>query len=517
MSSLPTQQTPDSSNPATIPGLLPPHAARSKSKRLAIGLAALFVLLLIPGQINTVPSANSTFLTDLQNFLREEEADRYVFQHNDFVYSGCTHGTGALAQTISSCVAFVEGKYVSTSGSITYAPTTNPDTCWVALDDSLTGTPGGLGNFSRVSGTKFFLDCTSATTPTAPTGTLLILTVVTTLTAITSVSGVAVTDAHDATTATRGIAMLHAAQFGAVCDNTANDTAALQATLDYADGDDGALTFIDRKCNWTPGSITWDTADDVVFDKSSASGMLMWASAPRFSLRNPTSGGTAAGTYGFDGLDSASNYDQFGNISVSRQDVTSGSEDGRFELQLRRNGTLLDSAIIAEDGTALFGSGIVEGDLTSYASGTLVTRVDVNIGGVQLQLHNGNTAAGATAGLQMGMDDTSGTLRPAGIITAVKVNSWATAGASDGQMNLSVYDGGSPETGLRLDAADSAVSIPANYVMTLGTVNQATLAAWAASNGSLIYCSDCTINSATCVGGSTGARATRINGAWRCD
>lgn len=49
----------------------------------------------------------------------------------------------------------------------------------------------------------------------------------------------------------------------------------------------------------------------------------------------------------------------------------------------------------------------------------------------------------------------------------------------------------------------------------LGSFTQATLPA--APNGTLVYCSDCTVNSAPCSGGSTGAVAKRVNGSWRCD
>ena len=38
----------------------------------------------------------------------------------------------------------------------------------------------------------------------------------------------------------------------------------------------------------------------------------------------------------------------------------------------------------------------------------------------------------------------------------------------------------------------------------------------AATNGSMIYCSDCTIAN-PCAGGGTGAIAKRLNGAWVCN
>lgn len=39
------------------------------------------------------------------------------------------------------------------------------------------------------------------------------------------------------------------------------------------------------------------------------------------------------------------------------------------------------------------------------------------------------------------------------------------------------------------------------------------------SNGSITFCSDCTVTSGadnTCASGGTGALAVRLNGAWRC-
>ena len=49
-------------------------------------------------------------------------------------------------------------------------------------------------------------------------------------------------------------------------------------------------------------------------------------------------------------------------------------------------------------------------------------------------------------------------------------------------------------------------------------INQATLAAIAAgtNNGTIIYCSDCTIAS-PCAGGGSGAIAKRLNGVWVCN
>lgn len=39
----------------------------------------------------------------------------------------------------------------------------------------------------------------------------------------------------------------------------------------------------------------------------------------------------------------------------------------------------------------------------------------------------------------------------------------------------------------------------------------------ASNNGTVLYCSDCTVNSAPCAGAGTGAIAKRLATAWRCD
>lgn len=63
------------------------------------------------------------------------------------------------------------------------------------------------------------------------------------------------------------------------------------------------------------------------------------------------------------------------------------------------------------------------------------------------------------------------------------------------------------------NVADTRVIAPQG--IQLGSFTQASLPA--APNGTLVYCSDCTVNSATCTGGGSGAVAKRVNGAWRCD
>lgn len=64
--------------------------------------------------INTVPSANSTFIADLQAFLRDESAGRdYLTLGNGIISGGIGVTSASLAHTISALVAFPNGYYVS--------------------------------------------------------------------------------------------------------------------------------------------------------------------------------------------------------------------------------------------------------------------------------------------------------------------------------------------------------------------------------------------------------------------
>ena len=134
--------------------------------------------------VNTVPSSNTTFLTDLQNFLKQEDASRYAHHFYGMVVSGGTHATGAgLTWAPASLTAYVDaGNYVTETGSITYP---NNDTGWVIASNAITG---NLGTFTRVSGTHYLTDFTSGTKPTLPSGTLWLMEVVTAAGSVTTVT-----------------------------------------------------------------------------------------------------------------------------------------------------------------------------------------------------------------------------------------------------------------------------------------------------------------------------------------
>jgi hypothetical protein len=140
---------------------------------LAVGLAAP-AWAGNPDTVNTVPSANSTFLPDVQNFLREEDADRFSEQFTGFVVSGGTHGTGAgLTGTPTALIAYPGGGRITETGSITYP---NNDTCWVIATRAVTG---DVTTFTRVSGTHYAIDCASVSLPATPTDAVMLMEVTT--------------------------------------------------------------------------------------------------------------------------------------------------------------------------------------------------------------------------------------------------------------------------------------------------------------------------------------------------
>lgn len=131
-----------------------------------------------------VPAANASFLSDLRNFLYDEDAARYADIHGTgMVASGGTHGTGAgLVGSPASLTAYPGGYYITETGSITYSDNT---TCWVIATRDTSGNPG---SFTRVPGTHYAIDCVSATQPALPANSVFLMNVTTLGGAIVAVS-----------------------------------------------------------------------------------------------------------------------------------------------------------------------------------------------------------------------------------------------------------------------------------------------------------------------------------------
>ena len=123
---------------------------------------------------STVPQQNSSFISDLQTFLRGEDAARYIQQFEGLVVSGGVDATGGtLTHTPTSLTAYPGGYYITETGSVTYI---SNSTCYLIANRVTTG---NLGTFQRHSGTHYLTDCTSPSKPSLPSDSLWLATIVT--------------------------------------------------------------------------------------------------------------------------------------------------------------------------------------------------------------------------------------------------------------------------------------------------------------------------------------------------
>ncbi len=127
--------------------------------------------------INPIPEPGSAFNDDLQEFLANEDANRYADIFSDIVVSGGIFeiGTG-LTHTPSELLAYPSGFYVTENGSITFS---DDKTTWVAVFKD-TETTSFIGTWQRVSGTHYIIDEDSGTDqPGLPDGAMYLMEVTT--------------------------------------------------------------------------------------------------------------------------------------------------------------------------------------------------------------------------------------------------------------------------------------------------------------------------------------------------
>ena len=130
---------------------------------------------------STVPQQNSSFIGDLQTFLKGEDAARYINQFSGMVVSGGVDATGGtLTHTPTSLTAYPGGYLITETGSVTYV---SNSTCYLIAHRLTTG---NLGTFQRQSGTHYLTDCTSPSKPALPSDSLWLATVVTNGSAVTA-------------------------------------------------------------------------------------------------------------------------------------------------------------------------------------------------------------------------------------------------------------------------------------------------------------------------------------------
>jgi len=202
---------------------------------------------------NTVPVAGASFLSDLQNFLREEDPDRFRDMFTGFIVSGGTHATGAgLVHTPASLTAYPGGHFITETGAITY-----PDSAthiWVICHKDTTT---AVTDWTRVSGTHYlFRNTGSATRPALPVPESTILMKVTT-------SGGAVTVVED-----HRIVTFEPTR--SATEVVFNDSG---ADLDFrVEGDTSThLLFLDASANRAGVSLSGNLVTDGLFHISSGS------------------------------------------------------------------------------------------------------------------------------------------------------------------------------------------------------------------------------------------------------
>jgi len=137
--------------------------------------------------INPVPAADASFLDDLQEFLREEISDRAVYQYSGVIEGGIGSTSANLTHTISACIAFPNGHYVSQE-QISHTYTASRRTCvYIRDDDSRTVTI--INATVTYDGHFVFAEMAAGSTqPATPTGLLPLFYVDTDATSITSVT-----------------------------------------------------------------------------------------------------------------------------------------------------------------------------------------------------------------------------------------------------------------------------------------------------------------------------------------
>ena len=140
---------------------------------------------MVTSTINTIPVAGASFLAVLQNFLREEDADRFDLILNPFVVQNGLHGTGgSLTGDPGDTIAFPQGFFVNETGTIVYNDNTAHH--WVIIFKDTTTVVGG--DWVRVSGTHYLFDPVAAVQPSVPAGGLILMDVVTSGGSITTVT-----------------------------------------------------------------------------------------------------------------------------------------------------------------------------------------------------------------------------------------------------------------------------------------------------------------------------------------
>lgn len=161
---------------------------RTKLLTALLLLAVATAAYAAPRTLNTVPAAGSSFLSNLQTFLRDEPAERDNLLRNPVVVEGGIGATSAnLTHTVSEVTGFVNGYYVNTAAaSHTYSATKRT---FVYLNFDSGVTPTIATATMSYSGNFIFAEMAASTAlPATPGGCLPLFYADTSAVAITSIT-----------------------------------------------------------------------------------------------------------------------------------------------------------------------------------------------------------------------------------------------------------------------------------------------------------------------------------------
>jgi len=244
----------------------------------------------------TMPSAtSSTFNSRLQDYLLKEPGNRHAdMLSQGFIVSGGLHATdGDMVSAAFATVAYSgSGHYINqSSAAIDYsaAGCSASDTAWVIVLDS---TSGALSNnFTRVSGTRYAVNCTDTSRPQLPTGSAWLMQVTISGSALSTVTDIRLSSSEVRT----GIADITDRLYSsAVCDGVVDDTSALATAI--ATG--RSFDFGNRICRTTT-SLSFNKSNVVYRAKDG--GGIQWDGANTTRLGVVTGSNVLFDGFTFDG------------------------------------------------------------------------------------------------------------------------------------------------------------------------------------------------------------------------